>query len=493
MYDSRLDIPGLGSRESEMAEVVMVGGGVVGLCGGLLLARDGHRVTLLERDPAPATPPEDAWTGWERRGVNQFRMLHYFLPRFREVLEAELPDVAGALDGAGALRTNVIASLPTPVSGGARPGDERFTALTGRRPVVESAISRRAEREPGLEIRRGAAVRALVTGVEPRWPGVPRVVGVVTDAGEELAADLVVDVSGRRSSLPQWLAAIGARPPEEEREDSGFVYYGRHFRSHDGSVPPAFGPPLQPYDSVSLLMLPADNGTWGVGLITSAGDGVLRAARHADVWERIVRSYPLAAHWLDGETISDGVEVMAKLEDRHRRLWAAGTPVATGIVALGDAWACTNPSVGRGASIGLLHALCLRELLRQVPADDRVDLVKRWDELTTEVVEPWYRETVAFDRHRLAEIDAQIEGVRYETDDPAWLHGEALRRSGTSDPDLLRAGVAIRSLLERSADVLARPGLVEKAMSLIPPEPPPGPSRAELVALVERESVVGAS
>jgi hypothetical protein len=53
--------------------------------------------------------------------------------------------------------------------------------------------------------------------------------------------------------------------------------------------------------------------------------------------------------------------------------------------------------------------------------------------------------------------------------------------------------VAIRSLLERSADVLARPGLVEKVMSLIPPEPPPGPSRAELVALVERESVVGAS
>jgi 2-polyprenyl-6-methoxyphenol hydroxylase-like FAD-dependent oxidoreductase len=476
-----------------MAEVVMVGGGVVGLCGGLLLARDGHRVTLLERDPAPPTPPEDAWTGWERRGVNQFRMLHYFLPRFREILEAELPDVAGALDGAGALRTNVIASLPTPVSGGARPGDERFTALTGRRPVVESAISRGAEREPGLEIRRGAAVRGLLTGVEPRWPGVPRVVGVVTDAGEELAADLVVDVSGRRSPLPQWLAAIGARPPEEEREDSGFVYYGRHFRSHDGSVPPAFGPPLQPYDSVSLLMLPADNGTWGVGLITSAGDGVLRAARHADVWERIVRTYPLAAHWLDGDTISDGVEVMAKLEDRHRRLWAAGTPVATGIVALADAWACTNPSVGRGASIGLLHALCLRELLRQVPAGDRVGLVKRWDELTTEVVEPWYRETVTFDRHRLAEIDAQIEGVPYETDDPAWLHGEALRRSGASDPDLLRAGVAIRSLLERTADVLARPGLVEKAMSLVPPEPPPGPSRAELVALVERESVVGPS
>ena len=316
---------------------------------------------------------------------------------------------------------------------------------------------------------------------------------MVTDSGEELAADLVVDASGRRSPLPQWLAAAGARPPEEEREDSGFVYYGRHFRSPDGSLPAAFGPPLQPYDSVSVLMLPADNGTWGVGLVTSARDPVLRAARHADVWERIVASYPLAAHWLEGEPISDGVEVMAKLEDRHRRLWVAGTPVATGLVALGDAWACTNPSVGRGASIGLLHALCLRELLAEVPAGDCVGVVERWDELTREVVEPWYRETLTFDRHRLAEIDAQIAGVPYKTDDPAWLLTEAFRRNGTSDPDLLRAGVAIRSVLELGKDVLARPGLADKALAVEPPEPPPGPSREELVSLVDRTSVVRAS
>ena len=65
-----------------MAEIVVVGGGVVGMGLGMLLARDGHAVTILERDPQSAPKdPEAAWTDWERKGVNQFRLPHLFLPR----------------------------------------------------------------------------------------------------------------------------------------------------------------------------------------------------------------------------------------------------------------------------------------------------------------------------------------------------------------------------------------------------------------------------
>lgn len=62
-------------------------------------------------------------------------------------------------------------------------------------------------------------------------PGIPHVVGVTTADGESSHADVIVDAGGRRAPLPAWLQAIGAKPPIEELDDSGFVYYFRHFRS----------------------------------------------------------------------------------------------------------------------------------------------------------------------------------------------------------------------------------------------------------------------
>ena len=470
-----------------MADVVVVGGGMIGLSTALLLAGDGHEVTVLERDPAP--PPGDideAWSSWERRGVNQFRMLHLFLPRFRLVLEAELPEVAKALDDAGALRINPVAAAPAEMTGGVRPGDEDFEILTGRRPVVESATARVAEATAGVTIRRGCAVAGLLTDGESA-PGVPHVVGVTLEGGGEHRADVVVDASGRRSPLPRWLAAIGARPPVEEAEDSGFVYYGRHFRAPDGSLPPMLGPGLQHYDSISILTLPADNGTWGIGLVTSAGDAALRALRQPDTWTEAVGRYPLAAHWLAGEPLDEDIAVMAKIEDRYRRLAPDGRPVVTGVLAVADSWACTNPSVGRGASIGLLHAVALRGLLRSTPLDDRLGLALAWDAATEDTVTPWYRSTLWFDRHRLAEMQAQIRGEPYEPDDEMWEFNQSLGAAVMSDHDLLRAALRTVTMLSQIDDEFARPDVVERARALgggWREAPPMGPTRAELCSLV---------
>jgi 2-polyprenyl-6-methoxyphenol hydroxylase-like FAD-dependent oxidoreductase len=468
------------------ADVIVIGGGVSGLSAGMLLARDGRRVRVLERDPAPPpAPPAASWHAWERRGVNQFHMLHSFLARWRQTIEAELPEVAAAMDATGALRLNAVADAPAALSGGAWPGDERFEVLTARRPVTEAVMASVAAATPGLVVERGTGVRGLTAddGRQP-VPGRPHVTGVVTEDGRRLTADLVVDAGGRRSPRPRWLAGIGAPPGVEHVADSGFVYYCRHFRSADGSVPPAFGPPLQPYGSVSILALPSDNGTWGVGIVASGGDRALRSLRDEDTWTRVVKHYPLFAHWLDGEPISD-VDVIAKIEDRQRHDWHDGAPCTTGIVAIADAWAATNPSVGRGASIGVMHAVALRDVLRATPpGGDPVALARAFDAATRETVAPYVRDTLAFDRHRLAEIDAVIAGLAYETDDTGWHRIEALRIGAMQDPLLLRAYCAVRLVLARVDEVWDEPGVAERAARLRDPEPAPGPDREELVAIV---------
>ena len=453
----------------------------------MLLSRDGHEVTVLERDDeAPPADAAEIWEGWQRKGVSQFRLPHFFLARYRSLLGTELPDVAAALAAAGAIRLNSVLSAPEQLRGPATEEDSAFECISGRRCVVEAAVASVAGREPLLQIRRGTPVAGLVAGPAAH-DGVPHVAGVRLASGAEIAADLVVDMTGRRSQLPRWLDAIGARPPADQLDDCGFIYYGRHFRSASGDVPPALGGFLQHLGTISSLTLPADNGTWSVTLVTSAKDKALRALREAAAWERAVRSLPLVAHWLDGEPIDDRVMAMAGIEDRHRNLMADGTPVATGVVAAGDAWACSNPSVGRGASIGMLQATVLRDSIAATGLDDPWEFACGFHHATAEIVEPWFRDTVAADRHRLAEIDTLMAGGEYRPSDPAWEASQALVSAAFKDADCFRGFVGTAMVLNREADVLSRPGMLDKVTALgggWRDEPIPAPSREGLLSAV---------
>jgi hypothetical protein len=97
------------------------------------------------------------------------------------------------------------------------------------------------------------------------------------------------------------------------------------------------------------------------------------------------------------------------------------------------------------------------------------------------------RDTLHFDRHRLAEIEAQCDGLEYETDDDEWLLGEAFAAASGKDPDLFRAFLESVALYERRVDVLARPGVADRVRELVGESEVgalPGPSRADLLSLL---------
>jgi 2-polyprenyl-6-methoxyphenol hydroxylase-like FAD-dependent oxidoreductase len=468
-----------------MASVLIVGGGICGLGAALLLARDGHEVTLVERDVEPPPPtPHEAWEKWQRKGVAQFAQPHNLMPGLRQVLEAELPDVQEALKRAGACKFDLLNPMPPTFSDRSpRAIDQKLWTFSARRPVAESVVSSAAAAERRITIRRGVRVVGLETGPTV-IPGTPHVTGVRTTDGEKLHADLVVDASGRQSPAATWLAAIGARPPYEEQADIGFMYYTRYFT---GRLPERAGPTLAEIGTISILTLPGDNDSWSVTIFCAAGDQPLKNLRHVEKWTNTIRACPLHAHWLEGQPVTE-VQPMGGVVDRYRRLVVDGAPLATGFVAVADAWACTNPSAGRGVTVGFLHARQLRDVLRG--AGDPAALVEQFHARTETEIAPWYHAQMAVDRARFADIEALREGR--EPPPPTGLARDIRRLLSTmlADPDQFRVALEYIATITPVQDLLRRPEVVERvdairaALKDTPPRQLPGPTRGQLLALV---------
>src|SRR3712207_2880805 len=150
-------------------QVAVAGGGIAGLTAALTLARQGHRVQVVDRDLGPRPGDVAGVEAWERRGVAQFHQPHSVLARLYGELAAALPDVLESLLACGARPV----ALP-----------DGLSALWCRRSTLEWVLRAAAETEPGVDLRPGAVTRVEVDGGAVR--------GLRLTDGALLAADLVV-------------------------------------------------------------------------------------------------------------------------------------------------------------------------------------------------------------------------------------------------------------------------------------------------------------
>jgi 2-polyprenyl-6-methoxyphenol hydroxylase-like FAD-dependent oxidoreductase len=446
--------------------IAIVGAGICGMCTGLALARQGHRVTLFERDETPPDGDGDqAFYEWQRKGAAQFRHPHAFLGLMCNLLQDNYPDLLEEFCQAGARRVD-LADMLRPdllVHYKPQPGDEKLWILMCRRATIETVLRRYVERIENLQIISECQVTGMISSAAAgKAIEVTGLTYRLQDSDRQFDADLVIDASGRTSKFPKWFAAEGTTIPQQVH-DAEIVYYTRHYKLNPGvEEPPRHNkePAAGDLGYLKYGVFPGDSGNFAVILCLPLGETLMReTVRDAAGFDFIARSIPGVAPWLVPENIVATTEPfgMAGIQAQWRNYVVEGKPIAHNFFAVGDSAVRTNPLYGRGCSLGIQHAHILADVIAATPDPERRGLL--FDERTEDQIRPVYKSSLGEDRSGIKRALAVAEGGLVEK--PAGLKdwfglafGDALGAASKYELHVIRGILRTFHLLEKPGEFL---------------------------------------